>query len=419
MAEHITDAEQPERKGDSTGMNRIKNKIVVLSGKGGVGKSTIAVNLAVWLSLRDKKVGLLDIDIHGPSVPKLLNLDANSIFPGHDKIGPAQYNKNLKVMSIGLLMPSDEQAVIWRGPMKHNIIKQFIGQVDWGDLDYLVVDCPPGTGDEPLSIVQLLKQNTQDEKAGAAKTCSAVVVTTAQQLAVIDVKKCITFCSQLELPVLGVIENMSEFVCPHCGGKTKIFTGDGGRDLAERFDIAFLGSVPMDTRLMQACEQGEPFIELDEKSAAASALNGAFEKILSRYKQTKTDLSIDRKQPNKAPKEVKDKMRIAIPITDGVLSLHFGHCEKFAVIDVEKDKSRITDCRFLSPPAHEPGVLPRWLAEQNVELIIAGGMGSRAQQLFEQNGIKVLCGAAPAGPQQLVEQYLKDELSVGENICDH
>jgi Mrp family chromosome partitioning ATPase/predicted Fe-Mo cluster-binding NifX family protein len=419
MAERITDAEQPERKGDPAGMNRIKNKIVVLSGKGGVGKSTIAVNLAVWLSLRDKKVGLLDIDIHGPSIPKLLNLDANSIFPGHDKIGPALYNRNLKVMSIGLLMPSDEQAVIWRGPMKHNLIKQFIGQVDWGDLDYLVVDCPPGTGDEPLSIVQLLKQSSQDEKTDAAKTCSALVVTTAQQLAVIDVKKCITFCSQLELSVLGIIENMSEFVCPHCGGKTKIFTGDGGKDLAGQFNIAFLGSVPMDTHLMQACEQGKPFVEPDEKSAAASALNEAFEKILSRYKQTKTDTSIDKKQLNKVPKEVKDKMRIAIPITNGVLSSHFGHCEKFAIIETDDGSNQIINRQDFSPPPHEPGVLPKWLGGMGVNVIIAGGMGRRAQQLFTQNQIKVVTGASVDEPENLVSAYLNKTLTTGENICDH
>ena len=247
----------------------IKHQILVLSGKGGVGKSSIAVNLAVWLSMQGKKVGLLDVDIHGPSIPKLLNLEGSKLQGRKDKIEPILYSDTLKVMSIGFLIQDENVALIWRGPMKHNVIKQFVSEVSWGDLDYLIVDCPPGTGDEPLSIVQLL-----------SKADGAVVVTTPQQLAVTDVKKCITFCQQLNLPVLGIIENMSGFVCPHCNQRTDIFAGDGGRQMAKDFDVPFLGSIPIDSNMVPAADLGEPFIYYNNQSPTAQAINCAFEPLL-------------------------------------------------------------------------------------------------------------------------------------------
>ena len=262
-------------------MNEITQKILVLSGKGGVGKSTVAVNLAVWLSMNDKKVGLLDIDIHGPSVPKLLNLEDKDIQAKDEKIEPVSYGDNLKIMSIGFLLPDDSNPVIWRGPMKHNLIKQFTSDVNWGRLDYLVVDCPPGTGDEPLSIVQSL-----------GNIDGAVVVTTPQQLSVIDVKKCISFCRQLNLPVLGVIENMSGFVCPNCKSKIEIFKSRGGQQVAEQFKVPFLGSIPIDCAVVSACDSGRPIIQLDEKSSVAESFSAAFNKLLNEGKKTHTEKEV-------------------------------------------------------------------------------------------------------------------------------
>jgi len=257
-------------------MKNIKHKILVLSGKGGVGKSCIAANLAVWLSTQGKNVGLLDIDIHGPSIPKLLGLEEGKLQGGTDKIEPFFYSDTLKIMSIGFLLQDQTNAIIWRGPMKHNVIKQFVTDVSWGNLDYLVVDCPPGTGDEPLSIVQLL-----------GNADGAVIVTTPQQLSVIDVKKCITFCRQLNLPVLGVIENMSGFVCPHCNHRTDIFTGGGGKQMARDFDVPFLGSIPIDPEVVSACDYGKPFINFNSQSTTAQALNHAFESLLKPNIKTK------------------------------------------------------------------------------------------------------------------------------------
>ena len=250
-------------------MKRIKHKILVLSGKGGVGKSSVAVNLAAWLVLKGKKVGLLDVDIHGPSVPKLLGLDSERLFGNGDKIVPIQHSDNLKVMSVGFMLNSEKDAVIWRGPMKHNVIQQFVKNVDWGILDYLVVDCPPGTGDEPLSVVQLI-----DDADGA------VVVTTPQQIAVVDVKKCMTFCEKLNLRVLGIVENMAGFVCPHCGIRTDIFKGKGGEELAKEFNVPFLGSIPLDPQVVTAAESGMPFVNIESDSPTLQALNCAFEPLL-------------------------------------------------------------------------------------------------------------------------------------------
>ena len=387
---------QVEQEQISQNIKHIKHRILVLSGKGGVGKSSVAVNLAVWLSMQNKKVGLLDVDIHGPSVPKLLNLEGNRFQGGANKIEPIIYSDTLKVMSIGFLIQDENAALIWRGPMKHNVIKQFISDVSWSNLDYLIVDCPPGTGDEPLSIVQLL-----------GKADGAVVVTTPQQLAITDVRKCITFCKQLNLPVLGIIENMSGFVCPHCNRKTDIFQGDGGRQMSEDFDVPFLGSIPIDSNMVGAADLGMPFIYYNSQNPTAQILSKTFEPLLRSEKQIKTI------------KKEHSKMRIAIPLFDGKLSQHFGHCEKFVVIDTDDNSNSISNREDLTPPAHEPGVLPKWLGSMGVNVIIAGGIGQRAQQLFAQNEIEVVVGAPADGVETLVSAYPDKKLVSGENICDH
>jgi Mrp family chromosome partitioning ATPase len=184
-------------------------------------------------------------------------------------------------MSIGFLLPDERNAVIWRGPMKHTLIKQFVTDVCWGQLDYLVVDCPPGTGDEPLSIVQLLEN-----------TDGAVIVTTPQQIAVIDVKKCITFCKQLNLAVLGVIENMSGLVCPHCQNKIDIFKTGGGEQMAKEFNVPFLGSIPIDSDMVSSCDSGQPFLNSNSQSSAAQALISAFKPLLIHYKQIQDEKEV-------------------------------------------------------------------------------------------------------------------------------
>ncbi len=394
-------------------MENIAHKFLVLSGKGGVGKSTIAANLAVWLSMQGKNVGLLDIDIHGPSIPKLLALDDKGLQAEGDKIKPVLYSDTLKIMSIGFLLTDENNAVIWRGPMKHNIIKQFITDVKWGQLDYLVVDCPPGTGDEPLSVVQLI---------GSAD--GAVIITTPQQVSIVDVKKCITFCRQLNLPVLGVIENMSGFICPKCGQKTDVFKSGGGEIMANEMHVPFLGRIPIDPQIVQACDSGRPFVYHYNQSQTAKT----FEKILEPILKLDTSALVSAKAPAEAGQELIEtqslqtgdkKMRIAIPLVRGKLSLHFGHCDQFAIFDIDDNIKKVTNRKDATPPGHEPGVLPQWLHENNVSVIIAGGMGQRAQQLFTQNNVKVVIGASDQTPEELVAAYLENTLQTGDNICDH
>jgi Mrp family chromosome partitioning ATPase len=243
----VKDAEENQALKDN--MSRIAHKIVVLSGKGGVGKSTVAVNLAVSLARKKFKTGLLDIDIHGPSVPKLLGLENSKLFGTDDgKILPVEYDDFLKVMSVGFMLSETDDAVIWRGPLKYGIIKQFLKDVLWGNLDYLIVDSPPGTGDEPLSVCQLME-----------KPEGAVIVTTPQDVALVDVRKSITFCRQLNMPVIGVIENMSGFICPHCGNESQIFKSGGGRNMALDMNVPFLGSIPIDIGIVEKSDAGTPF----------------------------------------------------------------------------------------------------------------------------------------------------------------
>ena len=241
-------------------MCRIKHKLVVLSGKGGVGKSTVAVNLAAALKLAGLRVGLLDIDLHGPSIPTMLGLEEARLRGMPDGIKPIDKD-GLKVMSIGFLLPDKDDAVIWRGPRKMGAIQQFLSDVAWGDLDYLVVDTPPGTGDEQLSLCQLVEGLD-----------GAVIVTTPQKVASADARKSINFCRTLELPVLGVIENMSGFVCPKCGELTQMFCSGGGDETAKRMNVPFLGKIPMDPQVAQACDSGKAFIAEFAKTPTADKM---------------------------------------------------------------------------------------------------------------------------------------------------
>jgi len=258
-----------EKEALSARLGRIGRKILVLSGKGGVGKSTVAANLAIALAKAGKRVGLLDVDIHGPSIPKLLGLEGRMATPAENAIVPIGYDERLKVMSIAFVLQNRDDAVIWRGPLKMGVIKQFLKDVEWGDLDFLVVDCPPGTGDEPLSVAQLI-----------GNADGAVIVTTPQELAISDVRKCVTFCRRLQLPVLGVVENMSGFVCPHCGKTSDIFGSGGGEAMAADMGIPFLGRIPLDPQVVLSSDKGDLYLHAQEASPTALAFQNVVRPIL-------------------------------------------------------------------------------------------------------------------------------------------
>jgi len=252
-------------------LSKIRHKIAVMSGKGGVGKSTVTVNLAVAFAMQGhaNRVGILDADIHGPSVPKMLGLreqrlqalPAGIIFP---VIGPL----GIKVVSMDFLLPSDDSPVIWRGPLKMRAIQQLLADVLWGGLDFLFVDLPPGTGDEPLSIMQLIPDMD-----------GVVIVTIPSEVSQIVVKKAVAFARRLNTPVIGIVENMSGFVCPKCGAEVNIFKRGGGRKIAEELDVPFLGGIPIDPEICVDSDDGKPFIVKHPKSPASKAFMHIVKKI--------------------------------------------------------------------------------------------------------------------------------------------
>lgn len=261
---------------DNTALNnalgKIKHKILVFSGKGGVGKSSIAANLGVYLALQGHKVGILDIDFHGPSIPKILGMEKAQIKGTEDGLLlPVQKTPSLSVLSVGFMLGEQDMPIIWRGPKKIGAIREFIEHVEWGTLDYLVIDSPPGTGDEPLTIAQFCGKET-----------NAIVVTTPQEVALSDVRKSLSFCNELQLNLLGVVENMSYFVCPHCNEKTEIFGRGKIDEMIKTFKTEILGRIPIEPSVAALSDDGEPFILKGGKTPAAEAMEKMFEKIESK-----------------------------------------------------------------------------------------------------------------------------------------
>ena len=259
-------------------LKRIKHTIIVMSGKGGVGKSTVAVNIAAAFAQQGQKVGLLDLDLTNPNVPHMLGLDAAKPGGHSEDIKPVEVpapegEGSLKVMSTEFFLQGKDSAIIWRGPIKMNVIHQLLGNVDWGELDLLVIDLPPGTSDEPLSIAQLLKDAD-----------GVVLVTTPQAVAVLDVQKSIQFTRSMELPVLGIVENMATFACPHCSKETHIFGEHGGRDLAQKNDVPLLGSIPLEPHVLQSSEKGTPYVWRAEETATTRAFRETISNLEKRLK---------------------------------------------------------------------------------------------------------------------------------------
>jgi ATP-binding protein involved in chromosome partitioning len=251
-------------------MGKVKHKIAVISGKGGVGKSLVTVNLAVALAMRGRngKVGVLDADIHGPCVPKMLGMKGQVLQSGPPGVFPAFGPLNIRVVSMGFLLPSDDSPVIWRGPLKMGAIRQFLSEIVWGDLEYLLIDLPPGTGDESLSVLQLLPEMD-----------GVTIVTIPSEVSQDVVKKAVTFSRKMGTPIIGIVENMSGIVCPHCGKSISVFGEGGGEKIASEMMVPFLGSIPLDPRISTAADAGTPFIVAEPDSLAAKAFDAIVEKI--------------------------------------------------------------------------------------------------------------------------------------------
>ena len=255
-------------------LKKIKHVIIVLSGKGGVGKSTVSVNLATAFALKGFKAGIMDVDIHGPNIPKMLGVESEQIIAEDKRLIPVTAPNNVKVMSMAFLLPDKDIPIAWRGPVKMGAIRQFIEEVNWGNLDYLVVDMPPGTGDEALSIIQLIP-----------KADGMVIVTTPQDVALLDSRKSLVFAAQAKMPIIGIVENMSGFVCPHCGEITNIFGSGGGESTAKEMEVQFLGRVPLEAGVVQSGDSGTPIISGSPDSATAKALLDIAEKVIRTVKK--------------------------------------------------------------------------------------------------------------------------------------
>lgn len=264
-----TQQKSPQHEPPEKATIDVRHVILVLSGKGGVGKSTVAVNLAYALSARGQQTGLLDLDIHGPNIPKMLGLEEHQLMGDGEMLVPVRMTGTLQVISMAFLLKKKSDPVVWRGAIKMGVIRQFLSEVRWGSLDYLIVDLPPGTGDEALTIAQI-----------APNIRGVVIVTTPQDVATLDSTKAITFAEMLELPVLGVIENMSGLACPHCHGEINLFGSGGGERIAQEHHVPFLGKIPIDIQMREAGDAGHPFIGKKTDSATWKAIDTIMDRLM-------------------------------------------------------------------------------------------------------------------------------------------
>ncbi len=271
-AKQKADPKAALREAVQSSLDKIKHKYIVMSGKGGVGKSSTAVNLGLALASQGAKVGLMDVDLHGPDIPRMLGLEGILDMNGAQQLVPKQYNRNLSAVSVESLTSGDDEAIIWRGPVKYSVIQQFIGQVAWGDLDFLLIDAPPGTGDEPLTIAQTIPD------------AQAVIVTTPQEVSLADVRKSINFCKTVKMPVFGVVENMSGLACPHCNCEIDLFGSGGGERTAREMGVSFLGRIPFDPEMVACGDAGIAFQEKFADSPVTRAYQEVAEKLAAGIK---------------------------------------------------------------------------------------------------------------------------------------
>ncbi|MGM0596951.1 MAG: Mrp/NBP35 family ATP-binding protein [Myxococcota bacterium] len=251
-------------------MKKVKHKILVMSGKGGVGKTTVTVNIAFALAKKGFKVGIMDVDIHGPNVPLMTGTEGTRVQGSEGNILPvvSPVDDKVKVLSISAFLDNPDSPIIWRGPRKIGVINQFMGEGNWSDVDVLLIDCPPGTGDEPLSVAQ----NIPDADG-------AIVVTSPQEVALLDSRKSVNFLKQLNLNVLGIVENMSGFTCPHCNQVVDIFKRDGGKKASEQLEVNFLGQIPLNLKVVESGDEGKPVVITDPDNPASKVFSEITDEI--------------------------------------------------------------------------------------------------------------------------------------------
>jgi Mrp family chromosome partitioning ATPase/predicted Fe-Mo cluster-binding NifX family protein len=377
-----------------------------MSGKGGVGKTTVAVNLAHAFAALGVRAGILDVDLHGPNVALMTGLEGRRLGFEADEMIPAVSEHGIRVVSIAALLDSPDTPVIWRGPRKMSAITQFLAQVRWEGIDVLVVDCPPGTGDEPLSVAQLLPESD-----------GVVIVTTPQAVSLLDSRKCVNFVRQLDLPVLGILENMSGFACPSCGHEILLFKRGGGEEAAKEMGVPFLGRLPITPAMVESSDSGKPLVVDHPDDPAAQALAAAAKAITEGWgKGTGAKEAVGMKTASKT-------LKVAVACEDGrglegEVSAHFGRCPFYAVVEV--GDAGIGKVEVIANPHyenHQPGTMPRFVQGLGADVILAGGMGPRAVDMFEAMGIEVATGAI-GNVRRVLEAWMRGELR-GTQPCAH
>ena len=380
-------------------MARIPHKILVMSGKGGVGKTTVAVNLAYAFAARGLQVGIVDADLHGPDVPWMTGVEGVAAEGAQNVLMPIETIAGVKVLSIASFLPSSDSPVIWRGPAKAGVLAQFLGQGDWEGTDLLVVDCPPGTGDEPLSIAQMVPDAD-----------GAVIVTSPQGVSLLDSRKCVGFARKLDLPVLGIVENFAGFVCPGCGRSIDLFKRGGGEKAAGELGVPFLGRIPITEAVVEAGDSGFPLVASKPDDPASRAMDA----IASVLEQGWKDAGNGRQEGQGEPEAADGKsLRIGIPSEDeggldAIVSGHFGHAPVVTVVEIED--GAIREVRAERNPGaadHQPGAMPRFLQSLGVHVVLTGSMGERAKTMFDSFGIRVV-GGASGTVRDVVEAWQPD-----------
>lgn len=360
-------------------LNSIKRVIGVVSGKGGVGKSLVTSTLAVMMRRKDYRVGILDADITGPSIPKVFGINKKA--EGSELgIYPRKTQNDIGIMSVNLLLDNQESPVIWRGPIIAGVVKQFWTDVIWGDVDYLFLDMPPGTGDVPLTVFQSIPLD------------GIVIVTSPQDLVSMIVKKAYNMAMEMNIPVIGIVENMSYVKCPDCGKKIKLFGESKIEAIADELGVKVLGKMPIDPAIAELCDKGE--IEKLNNNYLMDAVS-YIEKNLSVIKES-------------------DAMKIAIPTEGTNVSSHFGKCENFTLVEIEN--SKVKSKTLISTEGNQHGLLPAFLASHGVNIVIAGGMGEGAKNNLVSSNIEIITGAS-GDIDQVIREYMAGALKTADAGC--
>jgi ATP-binding protein involved in chromosome partitioning len=392
-------------------MSKIPHKILVMSGKGGVGKTTVSVNLAYAFAAMGKKVGIIDADLHGPNVALMTGIEGLPVQGEDGVLSPIVAAKNVKVLSIASFLPDADQPIVWRGPRKSAAIRQFMGQGDWHGIEVLIVDCPPGTGDEPMSVAQLIPDAD-----------GVVIVTSPQDVALLDSRKCVSFIREVNQNVIGIVENLSGFACPECGHQVNLFKTGGGEKAASELKVPFLGRIPITPKMVESGDSGKPLVRVDPEDPAAMALTKIAKDLDNEWSNGNSAVVAD-VENNQKPKTRSSNMQIAIAVEDdkgleGQVSMHFGRCPFYLMAEVQDGKlvsSRME--KNIHFGNHKPGQMPKYINDLGANVILAGGMGPMAIDLFNSFGIEVATGAV-GNAGKVLDAYLRGNFQ-GTVACDH